>query len=302
MSEGILFDIQRYALHDGPGIRTTVFLKGCPLRCLWCHNPEGQRNGPELVVRPERCLSDCRACLAVCPSKAVRKRDGLCRVDAEACRSCGACAEACPSEALEMAGRRVSAADAVAEAARDAVFFDESGGGVTFSGGEPLAQPEFLAEMLELCRGRGIHAAVDTCGFVPPDVLMRIRPLADLFLFDLKVMDSARHARLTGAPNALILENLRRLARSGARIVVRVPLIPGVNDDEENIVRTAEFLRSLDAPPPLRLLPYHRLGRGKGRRLLRPPAVRNFTVPDAAGLERVRKRFEAFRIAVNTGD
>lgn len=302
MSQGVVFDVQRYALHDGPGIRTTLFLKGCPLRCAWCHNPEGQRSDSELVVRPERCLPECRVCLSVCPQKAVRKSGGRIRVDVRSCRSCGACAEACPTGALELAGRRVTAEDAVAEAVRDSVFYEESGGGVTFSGGEPLAQPEFLEAMLQACRRSSVPAAVDTCGYVPPDSLMRIEPLAGLFLFDLKLMDPVRHRKLTGVDNAIILENLKRLARSGARVVVRIPVIPGVNDDDENLTRTAAFLKSLDKTPPVRLLPYHRLGRGKGRRLLRGAVGRDFPVPTAADLERVRRSLAALGLEIDRGD
>jgi pyruvate formate lyase activating enzyme len=302
MSLGIVFDIQRYALHNGPGIRTAVFLKGCPLRCLWCHNPEGQRGEPELIVRPGRCLPECRDCLGRCPRNAVGKKTGRVSVDAGACRSSGACVDACPTDALEMVGRRVSAAEVVAEVVKDAVFHEESGGGVTFTGGEPLAQPEFLEEMLDACRARAIPTAVDTSGFAPPDTLERIRARTDLFLFDLKVMDPAKHARLTSEPNALILENFKRLVRSGAKVVVRIPLVPGVNDDEGNAVRTAEFLRSIDAAPPISLLPYHRLGRDKGRRLLRPRAFRDFPLPRAAGLERVRARFASLGFDVTTGD
>ncbi|MBN2206455.1 MAG: glycyl-radical enzyme activating protein [Candidatus Aminicenantes bacterium] len=302
MSTGVVFDVQRYALHDGPGIRTTVFLKGCPLRCLWCHNPEGQLGDPELVVRPERCLAECRACLSACPEKAIRKKAGRVRVDAGACRSCGACAEVCPTGALELAGRRISAADAVAEAARDAVFFEESGGGVTFSGGEPLAQPEFLEEMLKACRDRGLATAVDTCGYVPYEILERIEPLTDLFLYDLKVMDAAKHLKLTGADNALILDNIKRLVRSGARVVVRIPVVPGVNDDEDNIVRTAAFLKSLDSPPPVRLLLYHRLGCVKSRRLLRGRVGRVFPFQTAADMERVRRRYASLGLEVDKGD
>jgi pyruvate formate lyase activating enzyme len=302
MSEGFVFDIKKYALHDGPGIRTAVFLKGCPLHCLWCHNPEGQDNNAELIARSDRCLPDCRDCLPRCPEKAIRKMNGRCRVDPDKCRACGACADICPTGALEIAGRRLSARDVVEEVAKDAVFHEESGGGVTFSGGEPLAQPEFLEAMLRECRERGIHATVDTCGFVPPDTLKRIQPQADLFLFDLKVMDSKKHAKLTGESNALILENLKWLARSGARIVVRIPLIPGVNDDDDNIVRTAEFLRSLDSRPRISLLPYHRLGQDKRRRLVRSREGRDFPIPSAADMERVRKRLESYGFEVTTGE
>ncbi len=302
MSEGIVFDIKKYALHDGPGIRTAVFLKGCPLHCLWCHNPEGQGPGAELVVRPDRCLRDCRECLLGCPQKAIRKLDGRPRVDPDKCQACGTCAEICPTQAIEIAGHRMSALEVVDEVAKDAVFHEESRGGVTFSGGEPLAQPEFLEEMLRECRTRGIHATVDTCGFVPPDTLMRVRALSDLFLFDLKVMDPKKHARLTGESNALILENLKRLARSGAVIIVRIPLIPGVNDDDDNIRRTAEFLRSLDSVRRISLLPYHRLGQDKRRRLIRAREGRDFPVPSAAVLQRVKARLESYGFEVRSGE
>jgi pyruvate formate lyase activating enzyme len=302
MSEGVIFDIKKFALHDGPGIRTTVFLKGCPLRCLWCHNVEGQSFAPELILRPARCLPGCRDCLSQCPERAIRKPGGRLIVDPGRCRACGNCAETCPAGAVEIAGRQLSAREVVDEVAQDSVFYEESRGGVTFSGGEPLAQPEFLEEMLRDCRERGFRTTVDTCGFVPPDTLARIEPLADLFLYDLKLMDARKHARLTGESNALILENLGRLARSGAEVVVRIPLIPGVNDDGDNLRRMSEFLRSYPALRRISLLPYHRLGRDKRRRLVRARPGRDFPVPKPAAVERVRARLASDGFEVTIGD
>ena len=226
MSKGLIFDIKRYSINDGPGIRTTVFFKGCPLQCRWCHNPEGQSFTPEVMVRSARCLKDCSECLAVCPEGALSKSGAILALDRIHCTACGECAEMCPTQAIEIVGRRLSPAELLREIEKDRVFHEESGGGVTFSGGEPLSQPDFLDEVLDLCRKKEIHAAVDTCGLAAPDVLERIAAQTELFLFDLKTMDEQRHIAFTGESNRLVLENLKRLAAMGKKIIVRIPVVP----------------------------------------------------------------------------
>jgi pyruvate formate lyase activating enzyme len=302
MREGLIFDLKKYAINDGPGIRTTVFFKGCPLSCRWCHNPEGQSFGPEIMIRASRCLADCSECVAACPEGAIVKTAAGLVIDRPRCTSCGKCADICPAQAIEVVGRRLSAAQLLQEIQKDRIFQEDSGGGVTFSGGEPLSQPDFLSEILELCREKEIHATIDTCGFAPADVLERIAEKTDLFLFDLKAIDEKKHLAFTGESNKLILENLKRLAAKGKKIVVRIPVVPGVNDDEKNIRETAEFLRSLGTISEISLLPYHKLGRDKLRGLEKKAAGDDFTPPSAERLERIKRDLEDRGFRVSLGE
>jgi pyruvate formate lyase activating enzyme len=260
-SSGIIFDIQRFSVHDGPGIRTLVFFKGCPLACLWCSNPESQRFDPELLFDPTTCLA-CGGCVEVCPHGAVWRTGERLAYDRGRCPACGACADVCPAEARTVAGRRVAAQDVVAEVLKDAPFYANSGGGVTLGGGEPLAQSDFAREILERCRLNGVHTAIETCGHVPWGVLESILPWTDLFLYDLKHVDAETHRAQTGGDIALILSNLERLVGAGAKAIVRVPVIPGFNDTAEDIRAIAEQVARLGIGE-LHLLPYHRLGQNK---------------------------------------
>ena len=265
-TSGMVFDIQRCSIHDGPGVRTTAFLKGCPLRCEWCHNPEGIDPAPELMITADRCLV-CHACTEVCPIDDGGAAPAGQPWNRHACVGCGSCVDVCPADARELMGREYGVEELVDQVERDRVFFETSGGGVTFSGGEPLHQPDFLAACLSLCRERGLHTVVDTCGLAPPGVVLEVASLTDLVLFDLKHMDPEIHRRHTGADNILILENLCALSASGAEIWVRVPVIPGVNDDDANLEATGAFLASLPRPHPVYLLPYHDMAIGKRVRL-----------------------------------
>jgi len=265
----LIFDIRQYSIHDGPGVRTTVFFKGCPLECRWCCNPESQAGRSELVWVGERCLG-CDLCLSVCEKSALGgAADGGRTIDRERCDCCGACARRCPGEALNLIGRRVSVDEVLEEVARDALYFEASGGGLTLSGGEPLAQPDFAAELLRRYKReeRGGHTAVETCGFVAWSVIERVAPDVDLFLYDLKHVDPEEHRRLTGEGNQLVLDNARRLAAAGYAMVMRLPLIAGVNDRREQLEAAADFILSLPGVRRLDLLPYHRLGEPKYRRL-----------------------------------
>ena len=267
--QGLIFDIRKYSIHDGPGVRTTVFFKGCPLECRWCCNPESQAGRLELVWVGERCLG-CDLCLSVCEKAALGvAADGGRTIDRERCDCCGACARRCPGEALNLIGRRVSVDEVLEEVARDALYFEASGGGLTLSGGEPLAQPDFAAELLRRYKReeRGGHTAVETCGFVAWSVIERVAPDVDLFLYDLKHLDPEEHRRLTGEGNQLVLDNARRLAAAGYAMVMRLPLIAGVNDRREQLEAAADFILSLPGVRRLDLLPYHRLGEPKYRRL-----------------------------------
>jgi pyruvate formate lyase activating enzyme len=297
--EGRVLRIERFAIHDGPGIRTTVFLKGCPLRCAWCHSPESQLSSPEFMPRAERCVR-CGACTAVCPHHAVQPAADGGMVTPDACDTCGACAEACPTGARELVGRSMSVDALMAEIERDRIFYDESGGGVTFSGGEPLMQPVFTLEMLAACRAAGVHVAVDTCGQVDPDVLMEAAGDADLFLFDLKIIDEDRHRAFTGASNFRILQNLERLAAVHSQVLVRFPLIPGVNDDDENVRAMGAFLASLHLTR-VDVLPYHRAGLAKYERLQRPYRLGHVQPPSTDQVARAVRLLEGCGLIVRPG-
>lgn len=260
---GWVFNIQRFSVHDGPGIRTTVFLKGCPLRCLWCCNPESQRREPQIVFHRERCIH-CDVCLIVCPQLALEvDTEENRRWVQERCDLCGQCVDECFAGALEQIGRLVTVGEVLAEVEADRRFYEQSGGGVTLSGGEPLAQPEFSQGLLQACHRQGIHTAIETSGHGPWDAWSELLPHLDLILYDLKETDPERHEELTGVSNRLILENLRRLARTDKKLIVRRPVIPGYNDSPESIHAMAGLVRSLGTIEEVNLLPYHRFGRTK---------------------------------------
>lgn len=299
--KGMIFDIKRYAIHDGPGIRTTVFFKGCTLRCQWCHNPEGIENEPEIMIRAERCAKECWDCISVCPQRAIKKKGKVIEIDPADCDLCGICEEACMYEAVELVGREAKVQDILDEIKRDRIFYDESKGGVTFSGGEPLAQPDFLLALLTELNKRDIHTAVDTSGFAPFDLLEKVSQKADLILFDLKIMDDEKHQRFTGESNSLILENLRKLTQNGKKIIIRVPVLGGVNDDDENIQKMAEFLRSCGGIQEINLLPYHKGGEEKRRRLNKPYSSIDFRAPSSQRLQEIKNGLSAYGFSVRIG-
>ena len=257
---GTIYNIQRFSIHDGPGIRTTVFFKGCNLRCLWCHNPESISRRPEVEFYPERCIG-CGRCFDACPTHAhILDETGAHRIDRSLCEGCLACAGVCYAEALVGVGRQVSAEELLVSILTDRPYYEQSGGGVTFSGGECMTQADFLSEILAACRREGIHTAVDTAGNVPWESFEKVLDHTDLFLYDLKAADSETHRKLTGAGNERILSNLKNLSAAGKRIIVRIPYIPGCNDGE--IEAMADILKAL-AVERVEVMPYHRLGEGK---------------------------------------
>jgi pyruvate formate lyase activating enzyme len=283
---GKTYDIQGFSVQDGPGIRTTVFLKGCPLSCPWCHSPESQAFHTELNWMSIRCLGldACGKCLNVCPSGAITrgpltqnaKGEELTYpdVDKTKCNDCGACAEACKATALYMCGTDRTVDEVMYRITRDKPFFDESGGGVTVSGGECLCRPEFTLELLKRCKENGIHTAVDTTGFVKWEIIEKVLPYTDLFLYDLKCMDSALHKQVIGVPNELILENAKKIAAAGGRFWIRIPVITLFNDSEEHFKLTCAFLTEIkDAVDLVQLLPYHKMGLSKHDRLLKKEKI-----------------------------
>ncbi len=263
---GIIFDIKKFAIHDGPGIRTTAFLKGCSLRCAWCHNPESIDTSQELFYTPAKCI-DCGACVKVCPEVCHSMNEGKHEFLRDGCTVCGKCAEVCHAGALEMVGREMSADEVMAEVVKDRQFYETSGGGVTLSGGEPMVQPEFAGELLEKAKGEGLHTCLDTCGNVSYDRYEAVMPFVDLFLYDIKETDSARHEQFTGAGNELILENLKKLDAAGGNAIIRCPVIPGMNDREEHFRAVGALASSLKNVQGINLMAYHPLGSSKSERL-----------------------------------
>jgi pyruvate formate lyase activating enzyme len=296
MTTGMVFDIKKYSINDGPGIRTTIFLKGCPLDCWWCHNPESKSPKPELMVRANRCVR-CAECVSACPLGAISV-NGVGKTDWAKCDNCGLCAETCYNDARELLGREMTVAEVMKEIERDVPFFDQSKGGVTFSGGEPLMQRKFLVEVLRACRAHDIHTVVDTSGFASWEVIESLRGDVNLFLYDLKSMDDERHRQYTGVSNRLILENLRRLDEAGAYCVVRVPLIPGVNDDEENLRASGKFLSGLKHLIAVDLMGYHEIARGKYEALGMEYRLPEMKAPSAEKMQLAAKMLEDFGLNV----
>jgi pyruvate formate lyase activating enzyme len=298
--KGVLFDIKRYAIHDGPGIRTSLFLKGCQLRCEWCANPESQYASPEVLYNREDCTL-CGECATVCPDAAIEFKAGRRLHDRMRCTGCGLCVQACPSGAMELCGFTVDVQTLWEQIKDDRLFWDRSGGGVTLSGGEPLLQHLFAQAFLSYCQGRYVHTAIETCGHVPKSHFDAILPHVDFVIFDLKLEDSGAHERYTGVSNRCIKNNLSNILKSDKDILVRMPLVPGCNDSPEAIKRIGEFIATNRKGAQLEILPYHRLGEGKYARLDREYTLSGIKTPNNQQLKDVANVLSEFDLDLMVG-
>ncbi|SHJ29087.1 pyruvate formate lyase activating enzyme [Malonomonas rubra DSM 5091] len=301
MQSALTFDIKRYAINDGPGIRVTIFLKGCPLNCRWCHNPESISPQVQKLFTRSKCIG-CGECVKVCPTEACRLTAEGIITDKELCTLCGKCAEVCPTLAIEMSGQQQTVAELLEIIEKERPFFNQSGGGVTFSGGEPLLYPDFLCEILNACGERNIHRCIDTAGLVKTETLLEVAKRTDLFLFDLKHMNSDKHKEWTGVGNELILQNLYALAESGADIQIRIPLIEGVNADTENLTAMATYVANLPGKKkPVSLLPYHNIATGKDQKLGQIRDMSGMEEPSAEKINKTIKLFAQYDLVATVG-
>ncbi len=289
-----------FAVNDGPGIRTTVFFKGCPLRCAWCHNPESISPKPELFLRPERCIG-CGACVTTCEQQAITLANGNAFTQRQKCKQCGACVLVCPAEARAIVGQKRCVEEVMNEVEKDLIFYQQSGGGITLSGGEPLAQPSFATALLSACKQRGIHTAIDTSGYAPSSKLRRLHPFVDLYLYDLKTLDEDDHKKYTGVPLQPILDNLHWLCRQKAKIIIRIPLLPGINDDPQQIETMGRFIDQLKAVDSVQLLPYHRIGVGKYQRLSKRYKLTDMSSPSLEHQQKIASIFQKYIQTVTLG-
>jgi len=294
-----IINIQKYSVHDGPGIRTTIFFKGCPLKCWWCHNPESLNLGEEIMQCSEKCTG-CGKCVGRCSENAIQLKGGNPFIELERCKTCGKCAELCISEAREHVGKGVEIDELMLQIKKDMTFYEESGGGVTFSGGEPLMQTEFLNEILKRCKTLRIDTTVDTCGYAQWGKFEKIHDKVDLFLYDLKIFDDEKHKKYTGVSNKLILANLKKLSSLGKNIFVRMPIIAGINDDDEHVDRSIEFLSNLNILQ-VNLLPYHKFGMDKYGRLDLEYRLSGEEKPPEKKIEEIVGKFKKAGIKVRVG-
>jgi pyruvate formate lyase activating enzyme len=285
MLKGVVSEIERFAIEDGPGIRTLVFMKGCPLSCIWCSNPESQKLNPEIAYFKNKCIG-CGKCAEICPQKAISylKDKGMV-IDRNRCDNCGLCAEFCAAGSKVLIGRSMTSDEIIAEVRKDTAFYQRSVGGITISGGEPALQSDFLIELLAKCRAQGLNTAIETSGYTNWANLKRITRHTDLVFYDLKHMNPLEHKKLTGVGNELIIRNLENLSRLNRLMIVRVPLIPGYNDSLDNIKNTIDFVKRLDNTQRLELLPYHRLGKAKYESLDREYQLKELLPPVRKSLD-----------------
>ncbi len=289
MIKGTIFNIQRFSIHDGPGIRTTVFLKGCPLRCLWCHNPEGLSREIDIEYSPVKCIG-CGRC-RICPNGCHSIRDGGHYFDRDKCDKCGKCVEACVSGSLLVAGKDYTVDEVMKKVESDVLFYKESGGGMTISGGEPFYQSEFTAALFKAAKEKGIHTAVETCGFCSDDALQRALPYIDLFLFDYKVTGAEAHKAATGVDNGVILKNLKTIDDAGKKITLRCPIIPSINDNNEHFEAIANIANTHENIVKVDLEPYHDLGAAKYTNIGKTPAF-SHAIPEKERMAHIKEYIE----------
>ncbi|MFC0906180.1 trans-4-hydroxy-L-proline dehydratase activase [Clostridium sp. MT-14] len=299
MTSGTIFNIQKYSIHDGPGIRTTVFFKGCPLKCWWCHNPESQNTNHEIMFFEERCTV-CGKCIKKCPQNAIKINNNFPEIDKFKCTLCEKCVDFCPNKAREHVGRNITSNELIKEIVKDEVFYEQSGGGVTFSGGEPLMQVDFLDDILKRCKDRGIHTAVDTSGYAPWKSFERIASKVDLFLYDIKIMDNEKHKKYIGAENDIILKNIENLSNMGCNIYLRMPIIKEINDDNDHIEKTIKLLSIINVEQ-VNLLPYHKIGMDKYRRLKMNYKLSGMEKPSDERMEEISQKFKKAGIKIKIG-
>ena len=302
-TKGIVFNIQHYSIHDGPGIRTTVFINGCPLRCVWCQNPESLSMIPSIFFASEKCTG-CGKCVETCPQKAITVVNGKSSTNRALCKGCGKCAEVCPNEARDLIGKEMTAGEVFKDVNSDAIFYQRSGGGVTVSGGDPVAQPEFVIAILKMCKDAGLHTALETSGVAEWHAFKKILAYTDMVLYDFKHMNGEEHKKFTGKSNKLVLENAKKIIVEFPQIafVARVPVIPGYNDSEENIVMIARFIaEELGDSIKVHLLPYHKLGTTKYERLEDTGKIIHVEPPNDEHMEELRKLVESFGLAAAVG-
>ncbi len=297
--KGIITNIQKYCVHDGPGIRTTVFFKGCPLKCWWCHNPETQNKRNEIMFYEDRC-SKCMRCINNCPVKAIDIQNGKPKINYDKCIKCEKCCDVCLNDAREYIGREVSPDWLIKELIKDNVFYEQSNGGITISGGEPMLQADFLKEILGKCKTYGLHTAIETCGYAKWDEFEKILNCVDLFLFDIKLMDSNKHRKYTGVENKLILDNLKKLSANNAEIIIRMPIIKGVNDNFEHVDNVIRFISNLQITE-VNLLPYHKMGMDKYKRMDLQYKMNGDEIPTDEQMKKLALRFSENSIKVKIG-
>lgn len=298
---GTIFNIQKFSVHDGPGIRTTVFMKGCPLECLWCANAESMNPNSEPGFIRSRC-DNCEKCLEICPEKAIyTDSNNDIQFNRDRCNACGECVAVCSPRAISIYGRRVTIDEVFKEISKDKTFYEGSSGGITASGGEPLQQADFVASLFQKCKENGIETCLDTSGYSNPDKFREVLAFTDYILYDIKHMDSDSHKHFTGVINNLILVNAAISAESGIPMLFRIPLIKEVNDTEANIRETAEFIKQLGNNGTIELLPYHRLGIGKYQTLNKSYLGEEFLAPTSEETEAVKKIIEEYGISCSVG-
>ncbi|WP_346928751.1 trans-4-hydroxy-L-proline dehydratase activase [Clostridium sp.] len=287
-----IINIQKYSIHDGDGIRTTIFFKGCPLSCLWCHNPESQNYNEELMYNEEKCTG-CMTCIETCHQRAISKEENHVITDRNKCNLCKNCLDCCVNNAREIVGKEYTVAQLIKEAEKDRMFYEESSGGITLSGGEVMTQNmDYIEELLKKLKKKGYNIAIDTCGQAPYENYKRVLNYVDTFLYDIKLMDNEKHMKYIGKSNKVILDNLKKLSEAGANINIRIPLVEGINADDESIEEFIKFLKNNINVQKINLLPYHNTGRSKYERLQKVYEGVNFEAPSEKRMKNIKESFE----------